>query len=186
MRGRRNVLSGQLGEFLACVELNRRGYVATPFSKNVPEIDLLVFDEEMRAIPVQVKAFSEKGLVGTATTYMDVKITKDKRQLVGRKKEIANPNLLFLVIKIGKKYGEDEFFLLKKKDLYEIQFKDYKNWLKKHNNRRPNKPDSLHCTIWKKNIELYRNNWRILKDPTILEVSRFSGKDHGCKVPAVG
>jgi Holliday junction resolvase-like predicted endonuclease len=161
MKGRRNVLTGQLGEFLACAELNRRGYVVTPFSKNVPEIDLLVFDENLRVIPVQVKAFTQAGIAGTVTQYMDVRITEDRRQLVTRKKLITNPNLIYLFIKIGPKYGEDEFFLLRKKEVCEIQYQDYKGWLKKHGNRRPNKPDSLHCALWKKHLEPSRDNWGI-------------------------
>ncbi len=31
---------GQIGEYLACAELGRRGYVCTPFSGNMPEFDL--------------------------------------------------------------------------------------------------------------------------------------------------
>lgn len=162
MRGRRTVLTGQMGEFLACAELNRRGYIATPFSKNVPEIDLLVFDEHLRAIPIQVKAFTQAGLAGTVTTYMDVTITKDGRQLVRRKKQITNPDLIYLFLRVGAKYGEDEFFLLRKKDVCEIQYQDYRGWLKKHGNRRPNKRNSLHCALWKKHLEPYRDNWAIL------------------------
>ncbi len=162
MKGRNNVLTSQLGEFLACAELNRRGYVATPFSKNVPEIDLLVLDDRLRLIPVQVKAFTQAGLAGKATTYMDVKVTKDGRQLVTRKKQIQNPGLIYLFLKIGVQYGEDEFFLLRKKDVLEIQYKDYKGWLKKHGNRRPKKPNSIHCALWKKHLEPYRDNWSIL------------------------
>lgn len=158
LKGRRNVLTGQLGEFLACAELNRRGYIATPFSNNVPEIDLLVFDDRLRAIPVQVKAFTRTGLAGTVTTYMDVTITKDGRQLVRRKKQISNPDLIYLFLRIGAQYGEDEFFLLRKKDVFEIQYQDYKGWLRKHGNRRPNKPGSLHCALWKKHLEPYRDN----------------------------
>lgn len=164
MKGRRNVLTSQLGEFLACAELNRRGYIATPFSKNVPEVDLLVFNEELRAIPMQVKAFTYTALTGTVTTYMDVTITADGRQLVRRKKQVTNPDLIYIYLKIGAKYGEDEFFLLRKRDVFEIQYQDYRRWLKKHGNRRPKKPDSLHCALYKKNLEPYRDNWGILDE----------------------
>lgn len=123
-----------------------------------------MFDERLRAIPVQVKAFTRAGLAGTATTYMDVSITKDGRQLVKRKKQITNPELIYLFVKIGAKYGEDEFFLLRKKDVCEIQYQDYRGWLKKHGDRRPNKPNSLHCALWKKHLEPYRDNWAILDE----------------------
>lgn len=162
MTARSNVLVSQLGEYLACAELNRRGYIATPFSKNVPEIDLLVFDEELRAIPLQVKAFTHAALAGTATTYMDVTITPDGRQFVRKKRQISNPDLIYIYIEIGIKYGEDEFFLLRKRDVFEIQYQNYRGWLKKHSNRRPKKPTSLHCALYRKNLEPYRDNWGIL------------------------
>jgi hypothetical protein len=34
--GLSNKLTGQIGEFLACAELGRRGFVATSFTGNVP------------------------------------------------------------------------------------------------------------------------------------------------------
>ena len=36
-------LTGQIGEHLVTAELGRLGIIATPFSGNVPEIDILAF-----------------------------------------------------------------------------------------------------------------------------------------------
>ena len=48
-------LSEQLSEHLVDAELARRGIVATPFSGNVPDIDILAF-KSGKSIPVQVKS----------------------------------------------------------------------------------------------------------------------------------
>lgn len=54
--GYRNNLAKQIAEHLACAELGRRGFLATPFSGNVPNYDILVADDTGRALPIQVKA----------------------------------------------------------------------------------------------------------------------------------
>jgi len=53
--GLANKLTGQIGEYLAFAELGRRGLIATSFTGNVPEYDLLVCDSNLRTLPVQVK-----------------------------------------------------------------------------------------------------------------------------------
>ncbi len=42
MKGLSNKLAGQIGEFLVCAELGKRGIIATSFTGNVPEFDLIV------------------------------------------------------------------------------------------------------------------------------------------------
>jgi hypothetical protein len=48
----RNKLAGQIGEYSVCAELGRRGIIATSFTGNVPEFDLIVADESLKTIPV--------------------------------------------------------------------------------------------------------------------------------------
>ena len=43
--GRENHLVKQVGEYLVAAELCRRGFIATTFTGNVPEFDLLAIDE---------------------------------------------------------------------------------------------------------------------------------------------
>ena len=40
-KGLNTKLAGQVGEFLACAELGKRGLIATSFTGNVPEFDLI-------------------------------------------------------------------------------------------------------------------------------------------------
>jgi hypothetical protein len=51
--GRLNKLAGQIGEYLVCAELGRRGLIATPFAGNVPTFDVLATDESCRTVPIQ-------------------------------------------------------------------------------------------------------------------------------------
>ena len=57
-KGLSNKLAGQVGEFLVCAELGRRGLIATSFTGNVPEFDLIVADGSLKTLPVQVKTSS--------------------------------------------------------------------------------------------------------------------------------
>jgi hypothetical protein len=50
--GLSNKLAGQVGEFLVCAELGRRGFIATSFAGNVPEFDLIVANDTLRTIPI--------------------------------------------------------------------------------------------------------------------------------------
>jgi len=48
-------LSGQIGESLCVAELGRRGIIATTFTGNVPDIDVLAYRGGI-SVPIQVKA----------------------------------------------------------------------------------------------------------------------------------
>ncbi|MCJ7744432.1 MAG: hypothetical protein MUO99_07755, partial [Dehalococcoidales bacterium] len=53
--GREMQLTKQVG-YLACAELCRRKFIATPFAGNVPEFDILAIDDKYEKRFVQVKA----------------------------------------------------------------------------------------------------------------------------------
>lgn len=53
--GLSNKLTGQIGEYMVCAELGRLGLIATSFTGNVPEYDLLVCDSGLKSLPIQVK-----------------------------------------------------------------------------------------------------------------------------------
>lgn len=42
--GRQNQLTKQTGEYLVCAELCRRGYIASSFTGNVPEYDVIAIN----------------------------------------------------------------------------------------------------------------------------------------------
>ena len=70
-KGLQNKLVGQAGEYLVCAELARRGLIATSFTGNVPEFDLIVADETLRTIPIQVKTSRGNSWRTRADSWMD-------------------------------------------------------------------------------------------------------------------
>ena len=69
-------LSKQLSEHLVAAELARRGIVATPFSGNVPDIDILAF-KSGKSISVQVKS-AKTGNIALANVEWDFLILKQE------------------------------------------------------------------------------------------------------------
>ena len=163
-RGRNIILRGQFGEALACAELNRRGYLATPFSQNVPEIDILAFDENIRIIPIQVKAKGKGTWQDNAENWMIIEKTEDKRQIIHGKTKLKNPNLIYIYIELDDQSGKDRFFMLRKRQVQNLFFKKYSAWNRKHDQRRVKNPDSTHCSFTVKDLEPYENCWEILKE----------------------
>ena len=140
-KGRQYKIVGQIGEYLVSAELGRRGYIATTFTGNVPEFDILVTNEKLKTTPVQVKTIRIGGsFQTTATNWMNISIEKGVQKILSKTK-LANPGLIYVMVILGKEYGEDEFYLLKEKELQKEYFKGYSTWLNKHNGRRPKRGD---------------------------------------------
>ena len=53
------------------------------------------------------------------------------------------------------------FFVCTHKDIQKIVINNYKNFLDKHNGRRPRNPNSKHAGINIQNIERFENNWQL-------------------------
>lgn len=163
-KGRRFKITGQIGEYLVAAELGRRGYIATTFSGNIPEFDILVTDDRLRTTPVQVKTIRKGGAFqSSADKWMDISIERKRKQIIRSKVRLTNPNLVYVMVVLGDKYGEDEFYLLTEKQLQKIIVKSYSNWLKKHKGIRPNKPESLHCSVTLEDLNAFHDNWGIFK-----------------------
>jgi hypothetical protein len=73
-RGRRNTLAGQIAEHLVCAELARRDLLATTFSGNVPQFDVLATDESCLTVPIQVKASRGSKWPTNAKIWMDLEL----------------------------------------------------------------------------------------------------------------
>jgi Holliday junction resolvase-like predicted endonuclease len=157
-------ITGQIGEYLVAAELGRQGYIATTFTGNVPEFDILVTDDKLRTIPIQVKTIRRGGAFqSVASKWMDISIEKKRKQIIHRKVRLANPRLVFVMVVLGEKYGEDEFYLLTQKQLQDIHVKAYSTWLKERKGIRPRKPESLHCAVSPDKLQAFHDNWGIFK-----------------------
>ena len=69
-------LSKQLSENLVTAELARRGVIATPFSGNVPDFDILAF-KNGKSTPIQVKS-AKTGNITVANVERDSLILKQE------------------------------------------------------------------------------------------------------------
>ncbi|HSY29679.1 MAG TPA: hypothetical protein VK832_19365, partial [Burkholderiaceae bacterium] len=87
--GRSNKLVGQTGEYLVAAELSRRGYIATTFTGNLPDYDIIASNEKGKHVSVQVKASrSSSWQFGDISRYCEISF-KGKCQVVGRPKRCS-------------------------------------------------------------------------------------------------
>ena len=159
--GRSNQLTKQIGEYLVACELARKGLIATTFSGNVPDFDLIATDLKGSSCPIQVKT-SKKGTWQFSIDKF-VEITfKGKKQIIGNKKPLQIPHLICIFVVAGEKYGEDIFFVLEWSKVQEILIKNHARHLDSHEGVRPKKHDSLHCALYQSDLEDYKDNWSLI------------------------
>ena len=81
--GYSNQLTGQIGEYLVCAELGRLGLIATSFTGNVPEYDLLVCDEMLKSLPIQVKTTRSSSWISRANLWLNIEFDDtEKNRLI--------------------------------------------------------------------------------------------------------
>ena len=156
--GRSNKLVGQTGEYLVAAELSRRGLIATTFTGNVPHYDIIASDEAGRHVSVQVKASR-----GFSWQFANIshycEITFDgERQLVGNVRPCPVHRLIVAFVKIEDD-GNDRFYILRWDDLRDVLVDGHRAYLAKHNGVRPQRWDSLHCTISEETLRRYKDKW---------------------------
>jgi len=164
-KGRRNKLAGQVGEYLASAELARRNFIATPFSGNVPEFDILAVDKGLRTIPIQVKTIRDGSWQFNGSNFLTIRFDGKTQKVVG-KKNAGHHDLLYIFIKLGEDYGGDQFYLIEKPQLQTIIYSSYCSYLKKNRGIRPKNPASTHCIVTQSDLERFRDNWDVLLKPT--------------------
>ena len=158
-------LSGQMGEALIVAELGRRGIVATAFSGNVPNIDILAYKNN-KSTSIQVKALKSGNPSVNAKKYLNIKFEKEKQFVTNKTKNI-DKDLIFVVIRLAEHYGKEEFFICTQKVIQDLVNTEYRRFLKKHNNRRPENTETTHCSYHFKDLQPYKDNWGLITDRLI-------------------
>jgi hypothetical protein len=104
---------------LVCAELGKRGFIATPFSGNVPAFDVLVADDLCRTVPIQVKASRSDNWPSDARDWMQISLDPEtKAQKNFGPVQIKNPDLIYVYVAIAPPdSGKDRFFILTKAQL---------------------------------------------------------------------
>ena len=145
-KGLSNKLAGQIGEYLVCAELGKRGYISTSFTGNVPECDLIVANSQLKTIPIQVKTSRSLSWPSRADLWIDIEINdKEKRQIDKGDRKISNPNLVYICVALNEpeEKQRDRFFILTKSDIQNVCASNYREWMNGINWKRPRNYKSL-------------------------------------------
>lgn len=159
--GRDITLTQHRGEYLVAAELCRRGFVATTFTGNVPDIDIVAVNEKLIARPLQVKAIKTGSWQFNARKFFDVECDEDAGTQEIRKRRLEYPELKFVLVDLSVEPVPD-FYILDMKRLRDMIFKRYKKNLEKHDGCRPNRPDSTHTIVTHDMVKKYKDNWDCL------------------------
>jgi hypothetical protein len=164
-KGRSNKLAGQIGEYLVCAELGRRGLIATPFSGNVPTFDVLATDELCRTVPIQVKTSRSNNWPSDARSWMKIhlNIKTGVQEYLGPV-EIQYPDLIYVCVAIAAPGGRDRFFILTRADLQQACIGGYTRWMGERGWKRPRTPGSYDCRYPLSAIEEFENNWDLITE----------------------
>jgi len=168
--GRSNKLIGQVGEFLVCAELGRRGLIATPFSGNVPGYDVIATNERCRSIPIQVKTNNgSKSWQFSAHKYLRIEIDpKTKVQSIhGCQPDIFPDDLIFVFVRLARRNRidreDDRYFILEWQELREVMVNHYRRNLKKHGGVRPKNPESTHMALFLPELAPFEERWEVIE-----------------------
>jgi hypothetical protein len=161
--GRDIQLTQHRGEYLVAAELCRLGYLATTFTGNVPDIDIIAVNDKLQARPLQVKAIKTGSWQFNARKFFDVDCDKETGNQEISKRRLEYPDLKFVLVDLGEQPVPD-FYILDMKRLRDMIFKRYKKNLEKQGGRRPNAPDSTHTIVTREMIKRYKDNWDCIFD----------------------
>jgi len=71
--------------------------------------------------------------------------------------------LITVFVNIGLAYGQDEFYILHWETAQKIIINSYSKYLEKHGGERPNKKESKHCSLTTRDLQKYKDNWKVIK-----------------------
>jgi hypothetical protein len=162
--GRKNQLTKQIGEYIVAAELCRRGLIATTFTGNVPDFDIIATNEAFETIPIQVKTIRQGAWQLDAKKYLNIAIDNGVQKIID-KLNLSNPNMVCVFVKLISQ-GNDEFYIFRLVDLQEIIFEFHSQYLEKHGGRRPKNENSTHTGVNPNLLERFKNNWNLITNQT--------------------
>ena len=148
-------LTGQIGEHLVTAELGRLGIIATPFSGNVPEIDILAFANNISA-HIQVKAINKDSWQFDIRKFLNIELTDAGQKVLGKNKDLDR-NIICVFVALGKSLGEDNFYIFKWGWLQDYFYKNFEGRIP------PKNIKSFHCAIWIRHMKKHLNRWALIK-----------------------
>ncbi len=157
-------LVGQVGEFLVCAELGRRGLIATPFAGNVPGYDVIATDVEMNSVPIQVKTCSRGTWQFSGDKLLRIEYDPGTgQQKVKGVRDKTHPELIYVFVSLGDgSEKKDRFFICTKREFLDVVRDHYAAYLEKKGGRRPRNPESRHTALLVSDLERFEDQWDII------------------------
>jgi hypothetical protein len=163
--GLSNKLTGQIGEYMVCAELGRLGLIATSFTGNVPEFDLLVCDSGLKSLPIQVKTTRSTTWPSRADLWLNIEIDDTaKCQINQGRKVITNPELIYVCVALGATRAEDRFFICTKTDIQDACIQSYTDWMDPKDWKRPKNYKSLDNRYGVEHLAVFEDNWQLIQE----------------------
>lgn len=158
--GRNMQLTKQVGEYLVAAELCFRGLLATTFTGNVSEYDIVASDGTGKTWHFQVKTIRGGAWQFSIDRFAKVRFA-GKRQIIGKPYSFPMSGILCVFVVLSEK-NPPRYFILTLRQLQSLLIRNYKAYLKRHKGRRPKKFQSLHSSLKPTEISTYENNWKLI------------------------
>lgn len=160
-----NKLTGQIGEHLVSAKLGSLGYYASPYSGNVPGFDVTaVHSETFQSFLIQVKTSTTGSLVQSAIDkWCEHSLDADNYQKIGEPKELRHPNLVWVMVRLGKTGIEGcRYFICSELQIQEKIVTRYLSFMERHNFRRPGGGGSLQAILNINDLVEFEDNWSLI------------------------
>ena len=164
--GKRNKLTGQVGEYLVAAMLGTKGYYASPYSGNVPGFDITAVDSDtLKSFPIQVKTSNGGSLLRTnIDKWVEISVSTDKRQKLGKYLPLAHPDLIWIVVWIDdNNINTARFFIATEKQIQKTIVEHYQRSLALCDSIRPRNHKSTQTMLTIKDLIEFENNWDVLR-----------------------
>ena len=152
------------GRFLARMRLEQMGYRVLPSDER--GISFYVYTGQGLE-PVKVKTIRYGSWQFAADKLMEITVSKDGVQTVHGRKRQADEDMLCIMVRLD----EQEYYILRLRQLYDVICTQYENWLEERGGRRPRVPGSMHCSARPEDLTAYRDNWQLFKPVAKVAVS---------------
>lgn len=144
------------GRFLARMRLEQMGYQVLPSDER--GTSFYVFTGEGLE-PVKVRTIRYGSWQFAADKLMDITVSKDGVQTIHGRKQQADAGMLCIMVRLD----EQECYVLRLGQLYNVICTQYETWLAERGGRRPQVPGSMHCAASPEDLTDYRDNWQLFK-----------------------
>ena len=165
--GKKNKLTGQIGEHLVSAILGTMGFYASPYSGNVPGFDITAVNSKtLQSFPIQVKTSNGGALVHSVIhKWIEHHVDENNYQHLGELLKLPNPNIIWVMVQIkNNELSTARYFVCREAQIQIKIVERFKNFMEKHNYRRPGRGASPQAVLNLKDVQEFENNWKILSE----------------------